>query len=349
MTQQQNFDTLNVPGNASVIFDLTLNRFTYLAGDIKLFGIKQDATVDSILSAIHKDDIPYLEQQFIALLNNSFNGSLEFRILLNDLYRTLRVTPFVLQSADTKTIIANIIDVTDEVNNRYVIEKFANKKNAILTMLSHDLRGPLSIGKMVAQSLSTATDDVKVKGQSQNLVKILKQALDLVNDLISREETDTITVELVKKRIDIATKLKEYIEEIRLSEDALHRTILYSSSDETIYAHIDEAKFMQIINNLVSNALKFTRDGDIISLTVEEKEDSVQFIFSDTGVGIPEQFHTELFEKFTPARRKGLNGEPSIGIGLSIVKTIVDWHGGIIKVNSEENKGTTFYLELPKG
>jgi two-component system sensor histidine kinase VicK len=74
----------------------------------------------------------------------------------------------------------------------------------------------------------------------------------------------------------------------------------------------------------------------------------VLFTFSDTGIGIPEKFQADLFEKFTPARRKGLNGEPNIGMGLSIVKTILKWHQGSIRVDSKENEGTTFYFEVPK-
>jgi two-component system sensor histidine kinase VicK len=69
---------------------------------------------------------------------------------------------------------------------------------------------------------------------------------------------------------------------------------------------------------------------------------------SDTGIGIPKAFHDTLFEKFTSARRRGLKGEVSTGLGMSIIKTIVEWHGGSIWFNSEENVGTTFFIEIPK-
>ncbi len=111
---------------------------------------------------------------------------------------------------------------------------------------------------------------------------------------------------------------------------------------------MDESKFVQIVNNLVSNALKFTRDQGVISLNVMDQGATVLFAFKDDGIGIPEKHHATLFEKFTDARRPGLNGEPTVGLGLSIVKTIVDWHQGRIWVNSKENDGTCFYVEIPK-
>ena len=67
----------------------------------------------------------------------------------------------------------------------------------------------------------------------------------------------------------------------------------------------------------------------------------------DTGVGIPEKFHEKLFEKFSTARRTGLKGEPSVGLGMSIIKTIIEWHEGKIWFESQQNKGTTFYIEIP--
>ncbi len=105
---------------------------------------------------------------------------------------------------------------------------------------------------------------------------------------------------------------------------------------------------MQVINNLISNALKFTPEGGSITVNVEESDRSVLISVADTGIGIPKKYHATLFDKFSQARRTGLKGQHSTGLGMSIIKTIVDWHQGKIWFNSEENKGTTFYVELPK-
>jgi two-component system sensor histidine kinase VicK len=110
----------------------------------------------------------------------------------------------------------------------------------------------------------------------------------------------------------------------------------------------DEVKFMQVINNLISNAIKFTHDGGIITIRIEEKKNLILISIQDNGIGIPEHLQDGLFEKFTKARRPGIKGEPSVGLGMSISKTIVEWHKGRMWFESKEHKGTTFYIELPK-
>src|SRR5690606_15264878 len=123
----------------------------------------------------------------------------------------------------------------------------------------------------------------------------------------------------------------------------------FTVSHEEIFMEVDDHKFMQVINNLISNAIKFTFDGGIISVSIEEKQDSVLFTVADNGIGIPPKYHNGLFERFTEARRLGLKDEPSTGLGMSIIKTIVEWHNGRIWFDSKENEGSSFFIELPKG
>jgi two-component system sensor histidine kinase VicK len=97
----------------------------------------------------------------------------------------------------------------------------------------------------------------------------------------------------------------------------------------------------------VSNANKFTRRNGHIRVTVQEKAGNTILSVRDDGIGIPKDLQPQLFERFTRARRPGLKGEETVGLGLSIVKRIVELHGGKIWVESEENKGSTFFIELP--
>ena len=138
------------------------------------------------------------------------------------------------------------------------------------------------------------------------------------------------------------------MEEYKPHQGDLRLKFSCRANREMIYADVDEDKFLQVINNLIGNSMKFTPDGGTISINIEEKEQSVLIAVADTGVGIPERFHATLFDKFSEARRTGLKGEPSTGLGMSIIKTIVEWHEGRIWFESEENKGTTFYIEIPR-
>lgn len=260
----------------------------------------------------------------------------------------LRLTPLLFQSGDSSLILANISDVTSETQNNQTIQKYANKKNSILNMLSHDLRGPLSVAQNLSQALEEIAVEKKLAGPAKNISSILKKSIDLITDLTNREFRETVESQLIKKNINIALKTDEYLEECRRSQELANRTLTYNASGPEIYIELDEAKFMQVYNNLLSNALKFTHEGGRISFVIEERNDSVLFNCSDDGIGIPEEYIPIIFDEFTEAKRTGLKGEPTLGLGLFIVKTIIDWHGGKIWVESKENTGTTFYIEIPK-
>lgn len=105
---------------------------------------------------------------------------------------------------------------------------------------------------------------------------------------------------------------------------------------------------MQVITNLLSNALKFTPDSGNIRISVEDKNDNILIKVQDNGIGIPAHLQPFLFDKFTKAGRQGIHGEPSVGLGMSIIKTIVEWHNGQIWFESTEGIGTTFYIEISK-
>ena len=138
------------------------------------------------------------------------------------------------------------------------------------------------------------------------------------------------------------------MEEYQTTQQLTGKTFHFLPGSDKLYLELDDFKFMQVSNNLISNAIKFTPDGGEITVALEEKEDRVLIRVADTGIGIPEKFHATLFDKFTRARRTGIKGEPSVGLGMSIIKTIVEWHQGKIWFESRENKGTTFFIEVPK-
>jgi len=110
----------------------------------------------------------------------------------------------------------------------------------------------------------------------------------------------------------------------------------------------DEVKLLQIVNNLASNAVKFTRKEDEVRFSIRETERSVLISVIDTGIGIPDTLQPFIFEKYGMARRTGLNGEKSTGMGLSVCRLLTELIGGQLSFESEEGKGTTFFLELPK-
>ncbi len=335
--------------NISLVYDPGLSKFVYIDDAFVNFsGIGGEITAELLLDRVHPDDRHYVEDKFRQFQKAFWKGSIEFRAKLSGEVYWVRLTPFLLRSEGSDLIAVNVADITSDWKNMDSIRRYTNKKNSILNMLAHDLRGPLAIAHSLTKTVDKHMDDPSLLKMTRSISGILNESIQMIADLLDRELLETVEVELSMKRLDVAKKVAEYIEECKRSEASADRVFNLTSSAQSIYIDLDEAKFMQIMNNLVTNALKFTNAGGVISVDILEKKNSVLFSFEDNGIGIPENFHLGLFEKFTRARRKGLNGEPTLGLGLSIVKTIVEWHKGQVWVESKENTGTKFFFELPK-
>lgn len=350
MINNISFNLSETPANISFLYDLSADRFVYV-DEYLAHLLKKDLInlqPDNLFSYFYDDDLVYLRNRFNDLIEETFSGSVVFRLRVNTDELWVRLTPFLIRTSEEFLIAGNVSNITDEIHNADAVGRYANKKNSILNILSHDLRGPLGIAEAISQALQKESADPRFLKSIQAISGIIKQSMSLIADLIERELVETIDVELFKRRIDLVIKIKEYIDECRRSESITKRSFHLSCSQEEIYIDLDEAKFMQVLNNLMSNALKFTKDGSTISITIQEQADSVLITFSDNGIGIPQTFHAGLFEKFTEARRRGLKGEPTLGLGLFLVKTIIEWHNGNIWFESKENEGTTFYIEIPK-
>jgi two-component system sensor histidine kinase VicK len=136
-------------------------------------------------------------------------------------------------------------------------------------------------------------------------------------------------------------------EDYKNSQEIIQKKFDFYYSDPVIHVSIDDMKFMQVLNNIYLNAIKFTPEQGVITTRVEKKERTVLISIEDNGIGIPKHLQPFIFEKFTRARRQGLKGEKTTGLGLSLAKLIVEWHNGKIWFTSEENKGTTFFVEIP--
>lgn len=175
-----------------------------------------------------------------------------------------------------------------------------------------------------------------------------ERSIRLIREFVKMEFLQSQHAELVKKRVDIVKELREIVEQYKNSENEISKEIHFHISSEQIFVALDVYKFSQVINNLISNALKFTENEGIIKLSIQDKQEKVLIKVADNGIGIPAKYHENLFDKFNKARRPGLRGEPSVGLGMSIIKTIIDWHGGKIWFDSEEGRGSTFYIELLK-
>jgi len=335
--------------NIHFVYELSSAQFLFLHTTLQ-WVVTTEGLSDlaaAVVSKIEQEDLTYLKDAFKTVISGRFNGKITVRLHDSDGDRWLLVVPGLAEYQAKQVIIGTVAEVTDEVRNAQSIHKYADKKNSVLHMLGHDLRGSLNIARSLMKTVNRDLKDPVLLEKTSHIATIVQHSIDMISDLVKREFLEMVNLDLVRKRIDIVRLVRDYMEECKRSQTAAI-TLKFKSSSRKIFIRLDPAKFMQVINNLISNALKFTPAGGTISVGIEEQPGQVSLTFSDNGIGIPEALLPHIFEKFTPARRLGLQGEPTSGLGLSIVKTIISWHGGTITCESGEGAGTSFFISLPK-
>lgn len=338
-------------------FDIDSNKFLYLNP-----AVEQVCTIPArelsnnpakLIETIHADDRDFLIQTYYEVIKGKKKKDVEFRLKPSGKnQRWMTFDPFLIEQEPNKRVIVGFAeDISERKSKEDNLQKFAAKKDSIMEILAHDLAGPLNNIKGIASLLAgefKGADHPKLDKLVKMIEKTSERSIRLIREFVKMEFIQSENSSLIKRRVDIVKKMEEVLEQYKGSASDISKTFHFKPSKEQIFVKIDVYKFTQVINNLVSNAIKFTKDNGEITLRLEDKKDSVLISVADNGVGIPEKFHDKLFDKFTKARREGLKGEPSVGLGMSIIKTIVEWHGGKIWFDSKENEGTTFYIELPK-
>ena len=151
---------------------------------------------------------------------------------------------------------------------------------------------------------------------------------------------------LKKQATDLSALLGYRLEAHQLAAHDRGLTLVLDLPAQPLHVNLNADSFGRVIDNLVSNALKFTPAGGQISVGLREQAGRVVLTVKDTGIGIPEALQPSLFEKFSPSARSGVSGETSTGLGLYITRQIVQLHCGKLWMESQEGTGTCFFVEL---
>jgi two-component system sensor histidine kinase VicK len=302
-----------------------------------------------LLAAVHPDDWRYLCQQVAQAAPGELVEDIELRLERTRM-QWLRVSvQQVAAGQGQQFLVGTVRDITADKEVLLTGEKFNTKKNATLEILSHDLAGPLALLQQLTDQLRYELPETSA-ATSQLLTlmqRTCQQGTDLIRDFVDNEFMESASVELKLERADLAAWLGQAMEQYQQAEPLTQLHFAYTCSEQPFYVDFDINKLQQVLNNLVSNAIKFTPDGGHIGVHLARHGAYARFTVADTGVGIPAALQPLLFDKFTKARRPGLRGEKTTGLGMSVIKTIVDLHHGRIWVESTEEAGTTIHVEVP--
>ena len=217
------------------------------------------------------------------------------------------------------------------------------QKLFVMGMVAHDLKGPiLSIESLNDLKKSNAISSVEYDQIMSGLLKTLYAVINDIIDYVKTENLDTKHLELN----NISYIIQEAINEVNKSY--IKKGVIIHYNPITTYLKTDLNLFKRLIQNLLTNAIKFSYHDGHVFIRLKESVSSVELEIEDHGIGIPQDMIPILFEPFTKASRKGTDNEPSHGLGMSIIKRIVDYHGGLIEIKSSIGQGTCVSIRFPK-
>lgn len=287
-----------------------------------------------------------MELFFTALL--LYSQTSPTQMVYNQLISVILLSAFYLTSRYFFTYKANSYQQVLQISEKNEqIEKANVFKNQVLGMVAHDLRNPIASVESIAMimELDEVTDDTQ---DNLDMIKAsCVKARSIIDDLLEAARTET-TITIETERTELNQLLKAAVSSWR-TQGKLKVNVVFTSSVNPAYALINKEKFFRVVDNLVSNAVKFSKDHDRVDVRLSKVDNSIVIEVQDYGMGIPSKMLPDIFTRFTKAGRAGLRGEKSTGLGLSIVRQIVESHNGTINVESTEGKGSVFVVKLPAG
>lgn len=241
-----------------------------------------------------------------------------------------------------------LIMFTEIITERKQMETM---KDEFISTVNHELRTPLtSIQGSLGLLKAKAANDLDEKGK-----RLLELSYDncerlthLVNDILDMEKIAAGKMVYHFETLEICSLVNEIVTRNQSYADKYHIHFHVHTKEKEVYCHIDKSRFEQALVNLLSNAAKFSPEGEAVNIfIIRTDEKHVKISVEDSGPGIPANFRKKIFGKFAQADSSSTRSKGGTGLGLNITKTIIEAFGGEINFRSEQNKGTQFYFILP--
>jgi PAS domain S-box-containing protein len=248
---------------------------------------------------------------------------------------------------------AHLRDITERVelenHLRHSIAELSEadrRKDEFLAMLAHELRNPLAAIEYAAQLLSTSPDQVPLVAEITE--RQVRQLAHLIDDLLDVSRITTNKIQLRKEAIDASTLVNRALGTALPGIEERKHQVAVDIADEEMPLFVDPTRIEQVIVNLLTNAAKYTAGGGDINIKAYRENEQVVIKVKDSGVGIPENMLTRVFELFTQVEPTLDRAKGGLGIGLTVVRHLTEMHGGTVSATSEGlGKGSEFCVRLP--
>jgi PAS domain S-box-containing protein len=256
------------------------------------------------------------------------------------------------QADDLRDMNDLLLDRTVELEALRRIAEDANRgKSEFLARMSHDLRTPLNAISGYAELMELGVHGPVTEAQTNALARIRRaqqHLLTLINDILSYARLEAGQVQVAEHEVGVRLTLLELEELMRPHADQRRISLRIEPGDDSLRVSGDQERLMQVLINLVSNALKFTESGGSVRVAAHPEGERVRFEVSDTGRGIPADRIEAIFEPFVQARDTAEERREGVGLGLAISRELIRMMQGELTVSSEEGVGSLFSVRLPR-
>ena len=332
-------------------WDIATGELAWSDEIFRIFGYRPQEfppTYETFLAAVHPEDRDKVQAAVGAAVENKSTYSVEHRVVQpNGQVRTVHEQGEV--SVDADGAAARMDGIVHDITERKETERL---KGEFVSTVSHELRTPLtsihgSLGLLDGGAVGEVSD------QGKQLIQLAYQNSDrlvrLIDDILDVEKLEAGKMIFNVCEMDVAGLLTRALDLNSAYADK-YGVALKCCGEHAPDARIvvDADRFAQVIANLISNAVKFSPQGETVTIDAVVHEGVVRFSVNDRGPGIPDEFHDRIFQHFTQADSSDTRQKGGTGLGLSISKAIVENMGGSIGYKNEDAGGTTFFFSLPQ-
>lgn len=339
---------------------LAFRRMTFSKGMYQIYGLVEDIPVSSELlnDLIHPEDRDFVNQQIETIIQHKKETSITHRIItptgqLKYVRSNIQV-PIIDKNGNIIRLFGVSKDITQQKESENQLHEALNKekelgmlKSRFVSMASHEFRTPLSSILSSTELLGMYLESGRHEKCGRNINRIknsVRNLTGILNDFLSLEKLEAGKVEVQLSNIELADYLDELLDEIRPILRPEQQLIFETNQLTTLQT--DPYLLKNIHLNLISNAIKYSPNGENVTLSISEEKEQWMFKVMDKGIGIPDADKQHMFSRFF--RASNVENIKGTGLGLTIVKRYLDLMGGDIDFESEYGKGSTFYFHLPR-
>ncbi len=300
----------------------------------------------------HPDDKEQLATLFRERLRSNKPWEEVFRLRRWDgVYRWFltRATPMLDAEGNVMRWFGTNTDITESKEAQEALRQADQRKDHFLATLAHELRSPLAPLRNGLELLPMITDnDEEVARVHAMMQRQLSHMVNLIDDLMDLSRISREMIQLRSEQVDLMSAAAQAIEAVQPMLDGFGHAFTYKAPTERMIASGDGTRITQMINNLLNNAAKYTPRNGRIELTLERDKDHAVIQVKDNGLGIPAEMLPRVFDMFSQVNSSKGSSGGGLGIGLHIVKKLVEMHKGTVEVQSDgEGKGSLFTIRLP--